>query len=236
MFPNCASTTPFLGCFCDKLAEILVDLWTWMWLLRSAHNFSLIAGKKGASNKTFEGLMWKPKVKERSMRWKYRDRLKSWYVVWWNLFLPLLSQQEQISPNHDRLKCLQILLSSTQAGPGRALSKSRNKHVATTYKPFSRSLYNEHTAFTVYLRTNLSVVVLEEFLVGDPLLLVLGVDRRPLLLDAPGQLLRCHLWRGCKVFFKTQLKTWNFKCLSVICPQMWASKLCNWQEWRSRRW
>ena len=33
--------------------------------------------------------------------------------------------------------------------------------------------------------SHLSVVVLEELLVGDPLLLVLGVDRRTLLLDAP---------------------------------------------------
>ena len=30
----------------------------------------------------------------------YRDRLKSWYVVWWNLFLLAKQGQEQISPNH----------------------------------------------------------------------------------------------------------------------------------------
>ena len=30
----------------------------------------------------------------------YRDRLKSWYVVWWNLFLLARQGQEQISPNH----------------------------------------------------------------------------------------------------------------------------------------
>ena len=38
----------------------------------------------------------------------------------------------------DRLKGMQILLSRTQA---EQLSKSRNKILATTYKPFSRSLY-----------------------------------------------------------------------------------------------
>ena len=38
----------------------------------------------------------------------------------------------------DRLKGMQILLSRTQA---EQVSKSRNKLLATTYKPFSRSLY-----------------------------------------------------------------------------------------------
>ena len=31
---------------------------------------------------------------------QYRDRLKYWYVVWWNLFLLAKQGQEQISPNH----------------------------------------------------------------------------------------------------------------------------------------
>ena len=30
----------------------------------------------------------------------YRDRLKSWYVAWWNLLLLAKQGQEQISPNH----------------------------------------------------------------------------------------------------------------------------------------
>ena len=30
----------------------------------------------------------------------YRDRLKSWYMVWWNFFLLAKQGQEQISPNH----------------------------------------------------------------------------------------------------------------------------------------
>ena len=34
------------------------------------------------------------------MEHKYRDRLKSWYVVWWNLFLQGKQGHEQISPNH----------------------------------------------------------------------------------------------------------------------------------------
>ena len=38
----------------------------------------------------------------------------------------------------DRLKGMQILLSRTQADH---VSKSSNKFLATTYKPFSRSLY-----------------------------------------------------------------------------------------------
>ena len=36
----------------------------------------------------------------KELRESYRDRLKSWYVVWWNLFLLAKQGQEQISPNH----------------------------------------------------------------------------------------------------------------------------------------
>ena len=38
------------------------------------------------------------------------------------------------------LKGLYVLLSRTRAGSGRQLSKSRNKFLATRYKPFSESL------------------------------------------------------------------------------------------------
>ena len=41
----------------------------------------------------------------------------------------------------DRLKGVQILLSNSQAGKAEKFSKSRKKFLATTYKPFSRSLY-----------------------------------------------------------------------------------------------
>ena len=51
----------------------------------------------------------------------------------------------------DRLKGMQILLSRPQPGPGRAvkqgqLSKIRKKFLATTYKLFSRYLYNPSSA------------------------------------------------------------------------------------------
>ena len=43
----------------------------------------------------------------------------------------------------DEIYSLQISLSRTQSGPGRTvkLSRSKKKLLATTYKPFSRSLY-----------------------------------------------------------------------------------------------
>ena len=43
--------------------------------------------------------------------------------------------------NAIKLKGVHILLSNSQSGPGRKVSERRKKFLATTYHPFSRSLY-----------------------------------------------------------------------------------------------
>ena len=98
------SRVRFLILKCHFQINVNRRFWT-NWMVTLYIPFHLTSVSKWESNlgksyMHFIMLIFFVFLRSRLARVIYRDWLKSWYVVGWNLFMPLLSWQEQISPNH----------------------------------------------------------------------------------------------------------------------------------------